>query len=300
MADKKEQAVVRSFRVTDDVMTKFQGIRDELGLTQDAALAMLVGAYEMEQAKAAIPDRETEIANFQAKAQEMVEAYLHALQLNQDAEARIRAEVALELSTKDRAIADYQEQVRQLKADKAALGEAETRAKELQAEMDAANEQHRQSRSDYEDRLADKTRALKDADARLSMLEIKADGYDDLKADRDALANQLRDAKQDIKDLKKDHKAELERTAREAEKALDAAVAVAKTEGEARAAELRDKLQQTQIDGAKALQEAERQAHEADKAAAAEIRKLEQENARLREQLAELRAKLSQEKPQED
>lgn len=294
MAESK-QAAVRSFRVTDDVMVKFQGIRDELGLTQDAALAMLVGTYEMEQAKAAIPDRETEIANFQTKAQEMVEAYLHALQLNQDAEARIRAEVQLELATKDRAIADYQEQVRQLKAEKAALGESAALAEGLRAELDAANEQHRQSRNDYEDRLADKSRALKDADARMAMLEIKADGYDELKTDRDALAEQLRDSKQDIKDLKKDHKAELERVTREAEKTLADAVADAKAEGETKASELREQLQESKISAAQALQEAERQAHEADKVAAAEIRMLEQENARLREQLAELRAKMPKE-----
>lgn len=293
---KRDQSAVRSFRVTDGTMERFQSIREEMGLTQESALAMLVSTYEMEKAKEMIPDRETEIANFQTKARELVDAFLFSLQLNQDAEVRIREEFARQLEAKDRTISDYQEQVRQLKTEKAALGDVETRAKELQAELNTTMEQARQDRMDFEERLADKSRALKDADARLAMLEIKADGYDDLKADRDSLADQMRDANQTIKDLQKDHGAEMERAAREAEKAQDTAVAAARAEGEAKAAELRDKLQQAQIDGAKALQDAEKQAHEADKIAAAEIRKLEQEIARLREQMAELRGKMPGEK----
>ena len=91
---KKEQASVRSFRITNDVMGRFKELQDEMNLTQDGALKMLVDAYEMEQAKNAIPDRETEICNFQMKGSRFGEAFLHSLQLNQDAEARIRSEVA--------------------------------------------------------------------------------------------------------------------------------------------------------------------------------------------------------------
>ena len=76
---KREQPSVRSFRVTDDVMTRFREIQEDLKLTQDGALKMLVDAYELENAKNAIPDRETEISNFQTKASELVEAFILSL-----------------------------------------------------------------------------------------------------------------------------------------------------------------------------------------------------------------------------
>jgi len=57
-----------------------------------------------------------------------------------------------------------------------------------------------------------------------------------------------------------------------------------KADAEERIGALREQLQQAQIDS-------ERQLRAADKESAAEIRKLEQENARLRELVASLQAK---------
>lgn len=113
--ESKQQAQVRSLRITDEVMAKFKAIQDENGMTHDTALKMLVNAYELEASKNAIPDRETEIANFQTKVNEITEAFLHSLQMNQDAEARARAEVSLQLKSKDDTIIDLQEKLSDLK-----------------------------------------------------------------------------------------------------------------------------------------------------------------------------------------
>lgn len=284
-----------NFRVDQERADAFRAYCEANGINQATGFERMLEALEMQQAKQAIPARETEISEFERCLRHLQGAYLNSLELNEQAEARIREEFARQLDAKDRTIADYQDQVKVLKEEKLALANDAAKAKTLQADMDAANEQARQDRNTAADRLAEKDRIISTLDGRMEMLEIQAAGYPELKADRDSLANQLRDANQEIKDLKKDHKAEMERATREAEKAQDAAVAAARAEGESKAAELRDRLQQAQIDGAKALQDAEKEAHEADKAAAAEIRKLEQENARLREQLAELRAKMPKE-----
>lgn len=288
MADdiKKEQTSPRSFRVTDEVMEKLRQIQADFNLTQDAALRHLIETYEFQQAKEQIPSREKEIDNFQRKAQDLMDAFLFSLQLNEDAEERIRAEFGQKLQIQDQAILDYQEKIKDLKAQNTAMLADAANAVTLQKELDEAKESARQVKTELEERIAEQKLTIKGLQNDNAMLQIQADGYPELTAERDSLATQLREANQEIKDLKKDHKVEMERAARDAEKAQDAAVAAARAEGDTKVAELKEQLQEARVDAAKALQEAEKAAHEADKAAATEIRKLEQENARLREQLA--------------
>ena len=48
------------------------------------------------------------------KINEIMEAFLYSLQLNQDAEERVRSDVALQLQSKDKTIADLQNQIDKL------------------------------------------------------------------------------------------------------------------------------------------------------------------------------------------
>lgn len=298
--EKKEQPQVRSFRVTDEVTEKIKQIQSDLKLTQDAALRRMIQAYEMEQAKEVIPERETEISNFQVKAQELVEAFLYSLQLNQDAEARIRQEFEAELVRNQKTIDNYQSQIEALKAEKALLSEDASRVKTLQAELDAVTEQARRERNDSADRLAEKDRLISSLDGEVVKYKAQAEGYEALKADRDSLASQLRDANEKISTMTKEHEVDLEREGRKADQAKVEAVATAKAEAQVQIDALKDKIAETRVAGEKAVQEAlkvaaedlrkavhevEETAHAADKAAAEEIWKLKMEVQQLREQL---------------
>lgn len=218
--NKKEQPTVRSFRVTDDVMTRFKEIQSEMNLTQDTALKMLVDAYELEQAKNAIPDRETEISNFQAKANELVDAFLHSLQLNQDAETRIRAEVALQLESKDKVIADLQ---KQLEGTRDLLTASETSALEAQNMIDTLDKTVKETRESESKALA----ALKDKEEINSMLagklkdaEQKVADYPEMQKKLDVVNNELNNALQTIRDNQKDAEIASERAAADKERAL--------------------------------------------------------------------------------
>lgn len=288
-----------NFRVDEERAAAFRAYCEANGINQATGFERMLEALELQQAKESIPSRETEISEFERCLRHLQGAYLNSLELNEQAEARIREEFARQLDAKDRTIANNQDQIDTLKGEKSRLGDMAARAITLQTDLDAAIEQARQDRNAAADRLAEKDRLITTLDARIAMLELKADGYDDLKTAHDKLAAALTAAQADAKSAAREHEIELERAARDAEKAQDAAVAAVKAEGDATAAELRERLQEARIDAAKALQNAERQAHDADKAAAAEIRKLEQENARLREQLAELKAKMPKEPTEE-
>lgn len=264
---KKEQASVRSFRITNDVMGRFKELQDEMNLTQDGALKMLVDAYEMEQAKNAIPDRETEISNFQMKANELVEAFLHSLQLNQDAEARIRSEVALQLESKDKVIADLQ---KQLDETKEMLTASETVALEAQNVIDTLDRVVKETRESESKALA----SLKDKEEINSMLagkikdaEQQLADYPELKKKLDTVNAELNNAVQAIKDNQKDTAIAAERAA------ADKARAVASVERDLEKAH-KDEMQRL-YDKIEDLQEERFELKD-------KFRSLESENGRLR------------------
>lgn len=292
----KQQTSVRSFRVTDNVMTRFKEIQEEMGLTQDSALKMLVDGYEMEQAKNAIPDRETEIANFQAKAGELVTAFLHSLQLNQDAEARIRAEFALQLQTKDTAIADYQEQVKDLKVGAKELEEklADLTAKaatvdDLRVKLVNEEVKAEQAEENFKKQIADKDSIISMLTVKLDDAEKRAGSVDGLIQERNRLTSELSVSQTTLKEREREFEMQTERAAYVAEKARNEAVEAVRSAKEQIIDELRQTLSDAKI-------EAEKRIHELDATRAAEIRELEAkistlqiENARKDAELARLK-----------
>ena len=271
---KKEKAEVKSFRVTDEVVAKLKELQGPGCPTTDAVLKMLISTYELEMAKEVIPERKTEISNFQMKAKEMVDAFLFSVQLNEDAEKRIRAEFADRLETQTKTIANYQEQIEVLKGEKKALAEAAAEAKGLQADLDAVTEQARHDRNDAADRLAEKDRLISALDGEVLKYKTQAEGYDDLKADRDSLGERLREANSTIKDLQKDHQMEMERAGMAAQQAQREAVAEA-------TATIREKLDQAKEQLAAAQAEAN------------SLREFKAANDRLHETVGEQKAKIT-------
>ena len=111
----KRQTDPCQYRLTKEVAEKLRKLQEEEGLTYNGLFNALATTYELGKAKAMIADRETEIANFQMKLTEISEAFVHSLQLNQDAEARARAEVAALIESKDETIIELQKRVADLK-----------------------------------------------------------------------------------------------------------------------------------------------------------------------------------------
>lgn len=277
---RKEQATVRSFRVTEEVMGRFKALQEEMQLTQDSALKMLVDAYEFEQAKNAIPDRETEISNFQAKANELVDAFLHSLQLNQDAESRIRSEVAMQMQAKDNTIADYQAALQKEKektADyynvKEELQKAMFETTKLTVTLEKKDKALLETEENFHAQLSDKESIISMLTEKLQAASQKAEAYDSFISEKNALSEQVSALQEELKEQR-----------RSSERQLETSISAAKAEKEQIIADLREKLQNAQL-------EAERLLRSVEKEYSSEIRKLEKENGMLREELAGLRGK---------
>ncbi len=122
----------RSFRVTEDTAERFKQLCTSFG-NQNSALDALINAYEVQQAKAVLSDRQTDINDYDTHLQALQSAFLRSLELNENAEKRIRQEFQRQLESKDLTITDLQERIRTAEQDKQTALE---QVKEIEVERD--------------------------------------------------------------------------------------------------------------------------------------------------------------------
>ena len=106
-----EELKARSFRVSEEVSNKLKELCENFD-NQNSALSALINAYEVQNARATLIDRQTEVSDYDTHIQAIQNAFLRSLELNENAERRIRAEFKNLLSSKD-------ETIMQLQAEKA-------------------------------------------------------------------------------------------------------------------------------------------------------------------------------------
>lgn len=242
--NKKEQATVRSLRITDDVMALFKQIQSETGYTQDGVLKMLINSFQLEKARSILPDREVEISNFQNKLNEILDAYVHSLQLNLDSESRIRAEIELQLKSKEKLIIDLQNTVTEMKGameeKDAAVFNAET--KMMLAET--ALEDIKEKTENLQAIVRDKENINTMLTGKLAEAEEKSKAFDNLKKTEEECQKKLQAALQEIKDIKKDAELEKERAIISVQREMDKALLEAEQTKNAEIQKLRDKIDQ--------------------------------------------------------
>jgi chromosome segregation ATPase len=173
---------VRSFRADEETFEKFKTLANEEFGNQGQCLASLISLYETEKSKAVLVERKTEIENFQAHANKIIEMFLMSLQLNEDAEERIRSEFEHLLSSKDRIITDLQTKEQELNTSnelyKETAKEAEQENYRLLNQISELEKHISKQSREYETALADKdslNKALTDScnDKKIEIEELK-------------------------------------------------------------------------------------------------------------------------------
>ena len=80
---------VRSLRMSDDTVEELNAAKKALDArTMDEAMQVILDTFSMSAAKDAIPERATEIGEFEVLCRRLVDAYTHSLILCHDAEER--------------------------------------------------------------------------------------------------------------------------------------------------------------------------------------------------------------------
>lgn len=173
---------VRSFRADEETFEKFKTLANEEFGNQGQCLASLISLYETEKSKAVLVERKTEIENFQAHANKIIEMFLMSLQLNEDAEERIRSEFEHLLSSKDCIITDLQTKEQELNTSnelyKKTAKEAEQENYRLLNQISELEKHISKQNREYETALADKdslNKALTDScnDKKIEIEELK-------------------------------------------------------------------------------------------------------------------------------
>ena len=252
-----------NFRIDQETADAFRKFCEENGMSQAQGFDHIMQVVEMDRAKAAAPTRITEIEGFEKSVKDIMAAYLHSIEINQNAEGRIREQFASDLNRKDKTIDDLRAKAEQLQAEKDATAAEKVR---IAAEKTAEDKQT----------IAD-TLATKLAEA-----EKKAEGFDDLKAALSASQDAQKAAEQRIKDVQRDAAEAAKDAAREAERAKDQAVKETADALQAQISALRDELRTSKSE----TDAARRDAETAKTAAVAELSQTH------RTEVAEIRAKL--------
>ena len=191
-----DEMKVRSFRISDGVAEKFKAFCSEFD-NQNAALDSLITAYEVQNAKAVLTDRKTDIADYDTHIQAIQSAFLRSLELNENAEQRVKAEFKNLLSSKDETIvqlqtekARMQEQTEQYKLSyNNTVQSTDKQIKAMQEKMAESN----QSLQNEKDRADTEQKAREQAETISSMLSNQVE----------ELKGQLAQLKKQISELTK-------------------------------------------------------------------------------------------------
>ena len=103
----------KSFRVDDDTFNRFKSLCSEYD-NQGECFKAIISYFELNSAKNSIPTQQTNIADFQSHLDSILKGYLHCLELNQNAENRIRMEFQSLLDSKDTIIMELQNSNKEL------------------------------------------------------------------------------------------------------------------------------------------------------------------------------------------
>ncbi|MDO4942142.1 MAG: hypothetical protein Q4E73_04770 [Lachnospiraceae bacterium] len=104
----------RTIRTTNESYEKFRQIAQENFESQGQCFSTLIHLYELEQGKTILGERKMEIENFQMHINALLNMFVNSLQMNEDAEERVRAGIQDVLDTKDRNIIQLQKERNQI------------------------------------------------------------------------------------------------------------------------------------------------------------------------------------------
>lgn len=188
-----------NFRVDQQTVEGFRGFCKEMGFSQAQGFDHLMQLVEMDKAKSVVSSRATEIEDFEQHTKALISAYLRSIELNENAEARVKENFESALKSKDSIIADLQEKIEQLKAYKLEIEEMKEEIESIQAEKKSILEEvnfWKKQVDSAEDKVSDKNRQI-------ALLTEKVQQFEETEKENKALKELDIQMKAEIDDLKR-------------------------------------------------------------------------------------------------
>ena len=302
-----------NFRIDQETADAFRKFCEEMGMNQAQGFDHIMQVVETDRAKTIMPERKIEIESFEKALKDIHEGYLYSLEINKNAEDRIREQFISSVKRNEKTIDDLREKIEKLQDQNAAI---ESLRVEAEKEADAAKERAfvaasqreaaKKAAADQEQINALLTKQLEEATAKL-------EGYDALRDSEAALKEEVADLKYAVKEAettlshaKEMYEAKLEEAKKVAEKcaALEASETALKQkvmllerniEDEKKASE--NALKQAQAGADLAL---ERAVIEKEREMNAQIRQADKENARLAARIEQLETRIAELEAQDE
>lgn len=222
----EEVMKTRSFRISEEVSEKLKAICGEFP-NQSVALESLISAYEVQNATAVLTDRQTDISDYNSHMQALQTAFLHSLEVNENAESRIRQEFQRQLESKDSIISDLQERIRKAESDaerateQAAITAAEANASVEQVIKENDSLQEKLNSSDkqvselsvrltsVQSQVTDKQQIIDNLNQKISEAETATKKADEAEARALKAESELNEVKSELSEAKKLHESDV-------------------------------------------------------------------------------------------
>ena len=230
-----DELKTRSFRVSEEVSTKLKELCENFD-NQNSALSALLNAYEVQNAKATLKDRQTDIADYDTHIQAIQSAFLRSLEINENAEKRIRTEFINLLNSKDQTIVQLQTEKaqadEQVEKYKSAYGNLITSTEEKIKTMQTQVSESEKTLQSEKERAITEQKAREQAETISAMLSEQVEQLKAQVANLTAKANQVDKLHDELSKLKTAY-SDKEKALANAEIAKDTAVkyAIADTAG---------------------------------------------------------------------
>ena len=119
----------KTIRLSQENKEQLDKLLEQVG-NADKCVSMLISAYEAKEMKAQAPTRATEIDNLEALLKQIHDMYLMSININTQAEERIKIEYAAQITATQTTISTLQEKLTETESKLQTATEAEKTAKE--------------------------------------------------------------------------------------------------------------------------------------------------------------------------
>lgn len=239
-----------NFRLDEDSADAFRKYCEEQKISHAKGFDHLLEMIKLEQDKDAMPERKTEIEDFESYINKLLAAYRNSLAVNANAEQRVQERFAADICRRDRELDELKAELNKLKAEKE-TAEA-TAAGAVEAKKIA--EKNEKIATDQVDAVkksaANQEQIITMLKANLAEKEKMLTGYADLVAAEQAAQKKVHELEQALSDAKKDHANEIKALKKDAEMEQERAItakerelSVKAQEAELKAATLLGKLE---------------------------------------------------------
>lgn len=221
--EKKEAAKPFSLRLGEDSVQAFRAWCEENNMSQADGFSNLLKMLELQKTKELIPNRQKEIDNFQALLTALATSFMSSLELNENAEMRIRQVLQRDLEIKDQALSDYQEQLKKEKEKNKVLQDKSVELDSLQdvlAEYKRINDFNLQQIQEQAEHISLLQKDLKAAEALSEEYRHGSELYDECVKDNLSWKKEVEEYQKELRRVRELNELDLQKTKIETEQKI--------------------------------------------------------------------------------